>query len=263
MKNSTDKKIIMLLQTDAEEGMSLLMEQYMGLLWSACRLHLDNPEDIRECIQETLTDFYEQRNHFDLDKGTLKAYLYVIAKRKAIRMSLRHDHKADELDDLKYKENEDWIEELAVQSLLEDALSKLDEQDSQIIRMRYYNGMTCKEIAHCMNLPVETVKKRNQRSLKKLRKILIAVCILGLLTACAVKIVYNYRFSKLTGFQQDDEDIWYTMVEEPMTIRTEQGDVVVRSVVWKEETVFAEFEFLNHQLKPLFHLPLHSLLLLQ
>ena len=57
----TDKKLLHLLDQNPEEGMGLLMEQYMGLLWSACRLYLTNPEDIRECVQETFADFYGNR----------------------------------------------------------------------------------------------------------------------------------------------------------------------------------------------------------
>ena len=53
----TDKKLLHLLDQNPEEGMGLLMEEYMGLLWSACRLYLTNPEDIRECVQETFADF--------------------------------------------------------------------------------------------------------------------------------------------------------------------------------------------------------------
>ena len=52
----TDKKLLHLLDQNPEEGMGLLMEQYMGLLWSACHLYLTNPEDIRECVQETFVE---------------------------------------------------------------------------------------------------------------------------------------------------------------------------------------------------------------
>lgn len=248
MKKISDEKIMSLLYTNAGEGMALLMEEYMGLLWSACQTYLNNPEDIRECVQDTLTDFYEYRNRFDINKGTLKAYLYVIAKRKSLQMSKKNGCLTEKFDEQINKDQRDCIETLVVQTALEDALGKLSTQDSQMIRMKYYDGMTCAEIAHEMHLPVETVKKRNQRNLKKLRRILVAILILGLLTACAVTVIYRYRFSPLTGFQQNNEEIWYTMVDAPMKIQTEKGEVIIRSVVWKEETIYAEFEFVNNQL---------------
>ena len=60
----TDKKLLHLLDQNPEEGMGLLMEEYMGLLWSACRLYLTNPEDIRECVQAvsyTHLDVYKRQ----------------------------------------------------------------------------------------------------------------------------------------------------------------------------------------------------------
>ena len=161
----TDKKLLHLLDQNPEEGMGLLMEQYMGLLWSACRLYLTNPEDIRECVQETFADFYGNRERFRTERGTVKAYLYVIAKRKAIRMAAQNGKQSmvplEMLEEAAADSGEDAI---LNREALEQALGKLKEQDSRMIRMQYYDGLTCREIAEAMHLPVETVKKRQQRS---------------------------------------------------------------------------------------------------
>ena len=57
-KKNMDEQILRLMDEHPSEGVSLLMEQYMRLLWSACKLYLDDPEDIRECVQDTIVDFY-------------------------------------------------------------------------------------------------------------------------------------------------------------------------------------------------------------
>lgn len=248
MTQNTDHKILYLLKENPEEGMSLLIEQYMGLLWSACRLYLDNPEDIRECVQDTLLDFYEHKDHFQEEKGTLKAYLYVIAKRKAIQTARKNGAAVmEELTDA--LPDADVEDQLLDRIVLEQALAQLNEQDSRMIRMRYYEGMTCTQIAHEMNLPVETVKKRQQRSLKRLQRILIALVILGILTACAAAVVYRYRFSPSTGFQEQDTDIWMEMAGEPAAISTEYGDVTIQNVVWKEQRLLLELDIYNQELK--------------
>ncbi len=248
MTKNTDQKILQLLQEHPEEGMSLLIEQSMGLLWSACRLYLSNPEDIRECVQDTLLDFYEHRDRFQVEQGTIKAYLYVIAKRKAIHKARKnHTYAVEELSEtVPDIDNEEQILDRIV---LEQALSQLKEQDSRMIRMRYYEGMTCSEIAHRMNLPVETVKKRQQRSLKKLQKILIALVLLGLLTACAAGVIYRYRFSPATGFQEQDTDIWMEMADDPMTIQTEESNVTLQNVIWKERRLILDLDVENIELR--------------
>ena len=135
----TDKKLLHLLDQNPEEGMGLLMEEYMGLLWSACRLYLTNPEDIRECVQETFADFYGNRERFRTEKGTIKAYLYVIAKRKAIRMAAQNGKQSmvplEMLEEAAADSGEDAI---LNREALEQALGKLKEQDSRMIRMQYY-----------------------------------------------------------------------------------------------------------------------------
>lgn len=242
-KKHTDEQILNLLDNDPEEGVRLLMEQSMGLLWSACRLYLENPEDVRECIQDTFLDFYENRDRFYPEKGTLNAYLYVIAKRKALRKA-----KQNEWYDLKLPEEEltgaqDEAEQILNRVMLEQALSSLREEDCRMIRMKYYDGMTCAEIARSMGLPLETVKKRQQRSLKKLHRILIALAVLGILTACAAAAVYRFRFSPATGFQSMDGDVWYEMSDAPVTIGTVYGDVTVGSLLWEDRKLYLTAEF--------------------
>lgn len=247
MTQNNDQKILKLIQDMPEDGMALLMEQYMGLLWSACRLYLNNPEDIRECVQETFLDFYAHRERFCQEKGTLKAYLYVIAKRKAIRMAAVNDRESflqTEAALVEVTWNEEQILDHVV---LEEALSKLQEQDSRVIRMKYYDGMTCAEIAHAMQLPMETVKKRQQRSLKKLRRILVVLALLSALTACAAAVVYRYRFSSSTGFQSYEEDVasWQEMAEEPFTVETKLGEIQIQNAVQKGNKVILKLSCPN------------------
>lgn len=235
----TDKKLLHLLEQNPEEGMGILMEHYMGLLWSACRLYLTNPEDIRECVQETFADFYGNREQFRVEKGTVKAYLYVIAKRKAIRMAARNGKQSavplEMLEEAAVDSGEDAI---LNREALEQALSQLKEQDSRMIRMQYYDGMTCREIAEAMELPLETVKKRQQRSLKKLRLALIALVLLGLLGACAAA-VYRFRFNPVTGIRDSSEEI-YMGTGLPLEVETEYGKITVEYAIWQEKSLYVK-----------------------
>lgn len=57
-------------------------------------------------------------------------------------------------------------------------MAVLKPEDLDIIRMKYYGGMTIQEIADSLGLPYETVKKRHQRSLSKMHLAMIAVLVL-------------------------------------------------------------------------------------
>ena len=235
----TDKKLLHLLDQNPEEGMGLLMEQYMGLLWSACRLYLTNPEDIRECVQETFADFYGNRERFRTEKGTIKAYLYVIAKRKAIRMATQNGKQsAVPLEMLEEAAADSGEDAILNREALEQALGKLKEQDSRMIRMQYYDGLTCREIAEAMQLPVETVKKRQQRNLRKLRLALMVLAVLGILGACAAAVI-RVRFNPVTGIRDAEEEI-YRGTTLPLEVETEYGRITVEYAIWQEQYLYVK-----------------------
>lgn len=242
----TDKKILHLLDQNPEEGMGLLMEEYMGLLWSACHLYLTNPEDIRECVQETFVDFYGNRERFRAERGTVKAYLYVIAKRKAIRMATQNGKQsAVPLEMLEEAAADSGEDAILNREALEQALGKLKEQDSRMIRMQYYDGLTCREIAEAMQLPVETVKKRQQRSLKKLRLALIALVALGLLGACAAAVI-RVRFNPVTGIRDAEEEI-YRATTLPLEVETEYGRITVEYAIWQEQSLYVKMTVVHSE----------------
>lgn len=94
----SDAQLVSMLDTDPEEGMALIMEQYGGLVWAAAASRLASEQDVRECVNDTFAEFYFRRARYDPDKGPLGTWLAHIARRRAVdkwRAQRRFD--ADEL----------------------------------------------------------------------------------------------------------------------------------------------------------------------
>lgn len=161
-----EKELLSILDRDPVKGMELLKRQYRDILHYSLLQRLSSPDDIQDCIQETLTDFYLQRNKFDGTKGSLKGYLLTIAKRKAIRKYWKHQHQwmAARFAPLESDDIGDWEQ----REQLYQALSRLPELDRTLLEMKYYQGYNGREIARRLDMNYETVKKRLQRALKKL-----------------------------------------------------------------------------------------------
>lgn len=192
------EEIQKLLEHNPQHAMELIVEQYTGLVWKIIGSYLQNPEDIKDCVQDTFAEFYEKREHFSPVKGTLAAYIGVIAKNRSISCYRRNKVRmSDELPreiaggNSAYGAIEDRID-------IEKAIAALKPEDTEIIRMKYYGGMTIQEIADAMKLPYETVKKRHQRSIKKMHILLMILLVLMLLTACGY-LLMRY-FGILPGF---------------------------------------------------------------
>lgn len=174
----TDTELIALLEGDPEAGMAAVIEQYSGLLWKVASNRLQSREDIRDCVSETFSEFYLHRENYDPQKGALKSYLATIAHRCALRW--QEDRFRQESAYREPPPQRDPFADLEQRTELDAALAQLDPEDEHILRMKYYHGMSAREIAASLGLPYETVKKRHQRSLKKLRMILTVGLVLVL-----------------------------------------------------------------------------------
>lgn len=221
-----DEELVRLLKAEPQKGMILLMEQYTGIIWKIVSRHLENPEDIKECVNETFTRFYFQREKYDPGRAPLVVYLSVIASRTAISRYRREKHRSvtvpgNETALEKAAEGSDpenRISRAELRADLEQAMEELRPDEVQIIRMKYYDGMTIREIADTLNLPYETVKKRHHRSISRMRRTLLLtliILILLLLTACTYKVLRYYEIVPelpeiwriLTGGGSDEDDV--------------------------------------------------------
>lgn len=243
---SLDLKILDLMKTDPQKAISLALEQYTPLVWRVASRRLSNPEDVRECVNDVFTEFYLKWEQFDPRKGELSSYLAKIAQNLAIT---------------RYRKNQSGISGAPIEALSEDladpsdlfsdtdlkldveqVLQSLSAEDASMIRMKYYDGKTFSQIAQELNLPYETVKKRHQRSLKKLRRTLISLLVLALaalLTACALRILYHYGIIPGYGVSQDTSSPAY-FLEEKVSAENEEVKIEISNAFWLNGILYLE-----------------------
>lgn len=231
-----DKTFLTLLERDPERAMETLVAQYTGLLWSVAARRLTDPEDIRDCVNETFFEFYIHRERFAPEKGSLKGYLSVIADRLAVKRywQLCREQSAGQTQPPPARDD---LDELELKADLEAALEQLDPVDAEIIRKKYYGGMTVQEIAAALNIPYETVKKRHQRSLQKLRKamtigLLLAV-LAALLGACAYLVLRYFGIVPGYGVSTSAQSGIYVL-EEPAAVETGEYTFSVTDSWWND-----------------------------
>lgn len=238
----TDKEIKLLLREDPEKGMEQIVAQYTGLLWSVADQILQEPEDIKDCVNETFTEFFYQRERFDPEKGALKNYLAVIVRRLAIKKKQEDQRRAGALAEI--LEDTDSFSRMEEREALDACLRMLDPVDEQIIRMKYYGGMTAKEIAASLGLPYETVKKRHQRSLKKLKKSMLigmVVALLAALLAACAYVVLRY-FGVVPGYgvnNNPETDIY--ILEEPAALEMEDCTLTITDGWWNDGLLILQY----------------------
>ena len=242
----TDKEMKVLLAEDPERGMERIVAQYTGLLWSVASQTLGEQEDIKDCVNETFTEFFHHRERFDPEKGSLKSYLAVIAHRIALRERQENQRFGSGMVDS--AEGSDPFAQLEQREELDACLQSLDPVDEQIIRMKYYGGMTAKEIASSLDLPYETVKKRHQRSLKKLQKFMtvgmVVALLAALLAACAYVVLRYFGVVPGYGINTDPESGIYVL-EEPITLEREEYNWTITDAWWNDGVLILDTTFVT------------------
>lgn len=228
-----DTELLALLAREPERGMEELMAQYTGLLWSVAARRVHGAEDIKDCVNETFLEFYAHRERFEPDSGSLKNYLAAITDRLAVRRYWELQRDGAPLAEA--ESPRDMAEDAERRADLEAALRTLDVTDAEIIRQKYYGDRTFREIAEALGLPYETVKKRHQRSLKKLLKAmtlsLLLALLLSLLAACAYFVLRYFGLVPGYGISTDEARGIYVL-EETAVVETEDYTLSVTDGWW-------------------------------
>lgn len=180
-----EEQLVAMLQDAPAEGIRHLTQLYGGLVYAITwrRLHGRlSREDIEECVSDIFYEMYRCRERIDLEKGTLKAFLLVVAERQAIKY---YERRAEKLDKISLQEQQekgvDFCCETDVESeavmreesrRLLSAIQSLGEPTSSIFIQKFYYGMTAKEIGKNLGLSKNAVEKRVKRGLLQLKKML-------------------------------------------------------------------------------------------
>ncbi|MCL2281561.1 MAG: sigma-70 family RNA polymerase sigma factor [Dehalococcoidia bacterium] len=159
------------------------MDQYMAFVYTIAYGKLSSvcdKQDIEECVSDIFYEIYRTRNNIDLEKGSLKSYIAVLSKHKAIDVFRKHQKSiahlcTNERDyDLVASDTDvekDVIDNEASEHLIRE-IKALGEPDSQIMIRKYYFGQNTKTISKALGIKENTVDKKVSRALVKLEQAL-------------------------------------------------------------------------------------------
>ena len=173
----TDHKLLQLLGTDRNKGMTLLIREYSGLVFSVVRGILSDicdSSEIEDCVTDVFLKFQAGLDKFR-PEASVKTYLGIIARNTALNCSRNRLAFAstDEEDFLaEIPDSSDIAEEIAEKDLLErifKEISDMGHPDSDIMFRKYYLGQSSKTIAEKLNMTVSNVDTRAHRAVEKLR----------------------------------------------------------------------------------------------
>lgn len=116
-----------------------------------------NAQAAEDVMQETFTQIWRSPNGFRPELGTLRGYLFGIARKRAAEWW----RKRTRAPEVQGEKREEESEEVAASfSAIGDAFARLGEEQRSLLWLREVEGQSYAELAEILQVPVGTVKSR-------------------------------------------------------------------------------------------------------
>lgn len=135
-----------------------------------------SPENAEELVQETMTKVWRRAPSFAPTQASASTWIYTIARNTRIdwfRKNSKQDPLLFRADDL-YGDNDEvspysTLVQLRSNASIREQLNELPQEQSAVLNMMYFKGLSGQQAAEALAIPLGTVKSRIRLALAKLR----------------------------------------------------------------------------------------------
>lgn len=155
---------------DIGEPVAELYRRYAGKLYRFGINLLGDAGLAEELVQECLVRLWRTAGRFDIGRGTVGAYLFVIARSVAADLRKRPSSRPlAPVEDAQVPPEPDNSERIVEALMVQDALESLSPAHREVLTLITQEGLTQSQAANRLGLPLGTVKTRMFHGLKALR----------------------------------------------------------------------------------------------
>ena len=170
-----DLRIIAAIKESDQTAFAQLYDRHSDWLMAVAYRILGNQQDAEDLLHDVFLEIWHKANSFDSQRGTLKSWLAVKTRSRALdRLRALNTVK-------KHIDNKDSSEIEMIKPANNNALNndhqqavrlmqKLSTTQRTVIELSYFRGYSCQEIANYCQLPLGTVKSGIQRGIQALRQ---------------------------------------------------------------------------------------------
>lgn len=175
----SDARLINGICSGDQRCLAMLYDRYagaaFGLAWRVC----GNRTIAEDVVQEAFLSIWQRPGSFDSRRGTAESFLLGIVHHKAVDAIRRESsvHKREEkfaADPQEVSENE--VVEAAWLSMrresVRSALKQLSDVQREALELAYLHGLTYRDVASRLGIPLGTAKTRMRDGMIKLRALL-------------------------------------------------------------------------------------------
>jgi RNA polymerase sigma-70 factor (ECF subfamily) len=171
-----DAELLEAVALQDQTAMAALFDKYSRLVYSIALRVLREPGLAEDVMQEVLLQVWRQPGGFVSQRGSLGAWLAVVARNRSIDVIRRRAHLTP-LEDLVLPEPKNLqraVEENHLMDQVRVAVDTLPKEQQAPLHMAYFEGLTHTEISERTGTPLGTVKTRIRTALTTVRRALEA-----------------------------------------------------------------------------------------
>jgi RNA polymerase sigma-70 factor (ECF subfamily) len=155
-----------------ESAMEEIFRRYSGPVYSVALRVLRDSGQAEDILQEVFLQLWRKPAAFVQNRGSLGAWLVVIARNRAIDV-LRRRKPSDSVDDVVLASTVNVADEAERNTMMEKVrrvIADLPVEQRKSLELAYFEGLSHTEIASRTGDPLGTVKTRIRQALISLRK---------------------------------------------------------------------------------------------
>ena len=156
---------------DRGKPLEELYDRYARRVFGLGLRLLDDPGLAEDLVQETFVRLWRSAHRFDPAKGSVRTFLFTLARRSAVDLWRRGRGNSSPLGPgPEQAAGEDAFEELLLGLDVRAALDELSVKHREVLELHYDCGLTQQQISDLLTIPLGTVKTRTYHALRALKE---------------------------------------------------------------------------------------------
>ena len=179
-----DAEIVCLIRLHDEPALLVLIQRYGGQVHTICNSICGDELEASGVASDVFWEFWRYAELFQSERGSLRSYLLTMARSRSIdrkRSMTSLSRQRSKFIDSKINSNHELAaadspdhRALCIEKIeeVQQALCQLSDLQRQMLQMAFFDGLSHREVASALQIPLGTVKTHIRKGLLRLRYLL-------------------------------------------------------------------------------------------
>jgi RNA polymerase sigma-70 factor (ECF subfamily) len=155
------------------DALRQLYERYGRLVYAFAHRFTSDPTLSEEATQDTFVTLWRKAATYDPTRAKLSTWLFVVARNRAIELGRQKARRPELRDELEpagsAPDPSDLVGASDQSQRIAEAMADLPDEQLEVLRLSFFDGLSHSEIAEVIGIPLGTVKGRMRLALDRMR----------------------------------------------------------------------------------------------